>query len=351
MYSKLSKAREKFWITPELVEKLLPFLDPESILVLAQCYETVAGVLQGTCIWNQFIRRAFLDQENRSHLNLDVVRCLVGILKLMKKPKGPRADLLELICQRFPPEEHQQTFLHQSCPRHPEGHQTSREGFLLLEEVEGAFGSTDMKIETIYSERDYCNVSFWTAISARLTRCDEAMTSVEIIAFGIHNALAMRAFRIVLQFSPTASTYLEAMYVDIENLAMVQEFRNFLLICPEPREPLNLTIFAERGEIGNEGWELLAKAVQLRPGFVESIICSHHVLQEAKMEDIRVVWEVVGDVELGHYLHDWNESLKWSDGEKAWERLVQIIEMTEDDLNKDIEEKEGCEGCLSESEM
>ena len=95
----------------------------------------------------------------------------------------------------------------------------------------------------------------------------------------------------------------------------------------------------------------VAKAVQLRPGFVESIICSHHVLQEAKMEDIRVVWEVVGDVELGHHLHDWNESLKWSDGEKAWERLVQIIEMTEDDLNKDIEEKEGCEGCLSESEM
>ena len=38
------------------------------------------------------------------------------------------------------------------------------------------------------------------------------------------------------------------------------------------------------GEIGNEGWELLAKAVQLRPGFVESIICSHHVLQEAKVK-------------------------------------------------------------------
>ena len=43
MYSKLSKAREKFWITPELVEKLLPFLDPDSILVLARCYEPVAA--------------------------------------------------------------------------------------------------------------------------------------------------------------------------------------------------------------------------------------------------------------------------------------------------------------------
>ena len=66
------------------------------------------------------------------------------------------------------------------------------------------------------------------------------------------------------------------------------------------------------------------------------------------MEDTRVIWEVVGVVELGHELHDWRENFKRSDGEKAWEKLVQTIEMTEADLKRAIEEKEECDGCLSE---
>ena len=32
-------AERKFWSTPELVEKLLPFLDPSSVLSLCACFE------------------------------------------------------------------------------------------------------------------------------------------------------------------------------------------------------------------------------------------------------------------------------------------------------------------------
>ena len=54
---------------------------------------------------------------------------------------------------------------------------------------------------------------------------------------------------------------------------------------------------------------------------------------------MRVIWEVVGDVELVHHFKDWNENFKKRDGEKAWRKLAQVIDMTEDELNRDIERR------------
>ena len=87
-------------------------------------------------------------------------------------------------------------------------------------------------------------------------------------------------------------------------------------------------------EIGNEGWGLLAKAVALRPGFVERISCCHSVLQEATKEDMRLIWEVVGNHELVHEMV--NENFKIWDGKEAWRRLAVVIDMTEDELIRDI---------------
>ena len=98
MSSKLSEAVKKFWKTPE---KLLPFLDPESTLNLARSTDKVPGILQGPHVWNQFIRRACPPWQ----IDIDVVRCLVRIMKLMKNPEDPRQYLLELICESFPPKE------------------------------------------------------------------------------------------------------------------------------------------------------------------------------------------------------------------------------------------------------
>ena len=214
---------------------------------------------------------------------------------------------------------------------------------MLLEEVESAFSSTEMKIEMINNSSGYWNNSVWSAISTRLTRCEDTMTSVRIRDIVIHDLRAMKAFRTVLQFSPATSTDLETMHVDLKNLAMVEEFRNLSLFCPEriPSEPLDLLINSrlEHRDIGNKGWESLAKTVKLRPGFVHQVACCHHVLQEAKKEDMRVIWEVVGDVELVHDFEDWNENFKRRDGEKAWRRLAQVMDMTEEELNRDIEEK------------
>ena len=71
---------------------------------------------------------------------------------------------------------------------------------MLLEEVERAFGSTHLKIETIDSDSGYWKDSEWFALSGTLNRCQETMTSVEIGDFEISNVTTLKAFRTLLQF-------------------------------------------------------------------------------------------------------------------------------------------------------
>ena len=48
---------KKFWKIPELVEKLITFLDAESVSELAQAHHITVQVLQGTHSWNKLVRR------------------------------------------------------------------------------------------------------------------------------------------------------------------------------------------------------------------------------------------------------------------------------------------------------
>ena len=68
MASNFSETEWKVWETPEIVEKLLPFLDPESIFALARFHEKIPAILQGTFIWSQFIRRTSPFTDDRSEL-------------------------------------------------------------------------------------------------------------------------------------------------------------------------------------------------------------------------------------------------------------------------------------------
>ena len=242
--------------------------------------------------------------------------------------------------------------MHMDCLTHPEGHDITLEGLVLLNEVESAFGSTVLKIESIHDHvEDIWSWNFWSALSGTLSRCDQMMTSVDIRLVAIADLGSMKAFRTVLQFSPVTSTNLERIDIDIDNLAMAQELRNLVLICPQLKEPVVPPWWCEDEDIpinvqctivsniGQEGWQSLAKAVQLRPGFLEKITSPHHVMQEAKMEDVRVIWEIVGNVDLQHELHDWSENYnrRIEIAGTHWNRLVWIIQMAEEDLKREIE--------------
>ena len=88
-------AAQKVWATPELAEKILPFLNFESILRLAQSELLNRDILQGPCVWNKLIRRRWGNDRP------EVVKILVRILKLMKDPSTAmldRPDLREKTC-------------------------------------------------------------------------------------------------------------------------------------------------------------------------------------------------------------------------------------------------------------
>ena len=51
-------AEEIFWRTPEVVEKLIEFLDRRSILILATCHDLTKHILQRTSVWPKVIRRS-----------------------------------------------------------------------------------------------------------------------------------------------------------------------------------------------------------------------------------------------------------------------------------------------------
>ena len=68
MASTMSEAEKIFWETPELLEKLLPFLDPESTLTLVQCHKKILRILEGPYMWNQLIRRACPFSDERDGL-------------------------------------------------------------------------------------------------------------------------------------------------------------------------------------------------------------------------------------------------------------------------------------------
>ena len=103
------EATRKFWEIPELVEKLLPFLDLESTFHLAQTHQLTQDILQGSHIWNKLIMRTLLQDGGLGENSLleekiEAVKLLVAILKLMKDPKLNMLDLLDTICKRCPPD-------------------------------------------------------------------------------------------------------------------------------------------------------------------------------------------------------------------------------------------------------
>ena len=83
-----NEAEKKFWKSPELVEGLLPFLDPPSILELAKVHPLTTGVIQSTYNWSRLIRRSCPHPTENIGLEQKVaeVEPIIGILKMMGSP-------------------------------------------------------------------------------------------------------------------------------------------------------------------------------------------------------------------------------------------------------------------------
>ena len=252
-----SEAERKFWETPELLETLFSWLDLKAILNLARVMDKESLQVGITSkIWNKLIRhncpvdergRLFggfpqdRDSFHRVYHNLKLqeaehaVRNLATILKLMEQPNDLLLDLLDVICEGTPPLANVRRPLGASnqlqivCPRHPEPHNVSTAGFLLLEEVERALGTTEQTLQTI--DCDFLSEATISAIGSRMTRQQDPVTPVRFSSSG----------RIEIQTEKDAGVFHALMSGQVEFV-----------------EPINLVV---QGSLGGEGWEAVAKAI------------------------------------------------------------------------------------------
>ena len=79
----LSEAEKKVWGCPELLERLLVFLDPDSLVSLAEAHEPANSVL-GKTLWNKLVKQVCQgsgrssSRECASYKDLMLMRMKVG---------------------------------------------------------------------------------------------------------------------------------------------------------------------------------------------------------------------------------------------------------------------------------
>ena len=185
------EAEVMFWMTPELVENLLSFLDPASILVLAKTHPLTREVLQSGINWTRFLERSCPKQSftlrprfqqllppekpwwTHQHLIVslmehyarEALEPVIEILLLIGKPESHLLQLMDFICKNFPPYVERERFIpshnivivtEREIPDHvkvacpcQEVHEVSTFGLELLEKVERRTGTCVQQVDTI----------------------------------------------------------------------------------------------------------------------------------------------------------------------------------------------------------
>ena len=308
-----NEAEKKFWKSPELVEGLLPFLDPPSILELAKAHPLTAGVMQGTFNWTRFIKRSCPYPPADGMNNVAEVRTIVGILQIMGNPQFHLLALLDIICERFTPAA--DPFAHGikvTCPSH-KVHNVSPLGFMLLESVEGAINSSEQKVESI--ELTNIEGPLIQALKYRVTRQESAIRQIETHWFSIQTQNDAEDFLTLAQ------------------LTEVFGFRRLFV-----------------GPIGEGGWTVLAETLRLLPplvddfnqyeldedgerkrGFQALLVGARNFMLDGRREDVKAIWDALPE---GTFLlmrgvkttADGPLSLKWFRSQEDWMMLVLYLD-------------------------
>ena len=277
------EAEQKFLNIPEVVEKLILLLDPASTLHLAQSGVLSKDTFQKSLTfkaWNELVERAYnsaeddedvdnwLDEEDGDgdvRVRQDVWD-LVEILNLkeLEDPSAHLIPLLHLVSEvssvtRFYNKYYAPVEI--ICPCWPKPHTVHARDVVLLEEVEGALGTTVQSIKSIFKDEQF---DMWEdqllAFSSRVSPQKEILTSLEIWSMIIiEDKSSVEAF----------ATLLQAQSASVEGVRV-------------------------EGAIGEEGWHLLARALESRSDpemYLGSVEITRTAFAEARKDDIKVIWD------------------------------------------------------------
>ena len=186
---------KKFWTLPELGEKLISFLDPLSTWCLFQSNLVEKETLQKSLTskaWSKLIRQSSL-QRGRLFEKMEDVKVLVKILHFveLEEPILLLMPLLDMICESCPGSD-----VEVLCPCRLEPHSVSTHGFLLLEEVEAAFSTTEQSLKKV----GWLSDDVLLAVSSRMSRQKkETVTSIFASYLPVKDTSSVEALLPLLQ--------------------------------------------------------------------------------------------------------------------------------------------------------
>ena len=179
-----------------------------------------------------------------------------AILRLLKTPKVFQSKLLNSICAKFPSVLKGDRGIQVVGPGVADSKLVSSFRFLLLEEVEGVLGTTEMSISSM---RMYNLVEpVLSALGSRMTR----------------------------QLLPVTSASIEIIQILDEN--SVQAFDGLMHI----QQTINMCLRV-RENIGRAVWEMVAKAIKHLLGLIWAVIVPREALVEASRVDINSIWDAL----------------------------------------------------------
>ena len=162
------RAVRQFWETPDLVEKLLPYLDLTSTKLLAESHKLTRQMLRKAFIWKKLIQR-MLPREEKINFPCDIfgmplpfeddplleserrkAKILAEILTLIKGGSLAQLELalvlIHAVGERNPPNFLPIIDVTCSCLQ---THRVSPWGFILLVEIEASLGSSMLEVATV----------------------------------------------------------------------------------------------------------------------------------------------------------------------------------------------------------
>ena len=176
-----------------------------------------------------------------------------------------------------------------TCSTH-QSHTVSPLGYLLLAEVEDAFGSMEHKIEGLVV--DFLEEPWLTSLSLRQ---EEAMG------------------------------WFDTYTVRCDSRESTEVIASLIQRCPN----LNLRVLKIRGDIEAEGWRQLAKALRASPKVVRHIDTNKRFALVGGREDLRGIWESLGPRGSWSVLGNGWATFYRQDGkeadERAWKMLMNRI--------------------------
>ena len=293
-------AVKKFLQTPDLLEKLLPYLDADTTLSLAQSKISclVKHLKDYPEVWIKMVQRTLPGDNkvepalywrywNRVRESFEGKRVkmqnLAGILKMVDDADSQVSHLrhlLDTICVKSPPDDGR-CYIQIGSTSHG-FHLVSPLGFLLLEEVEAALGSKMQNVSRVVLGI-YLNAlePLMQALAARVVRQQQNLTRMEMK-------------RIVVRSKEDAEAFLTLM----ENCETV--------VCTGTLtggEELPGMQYHIRGNIEEGGWAAMARASSMAPVWL--VRATREMMQAGKREDLKAVGRAV--VDDGHWIvEDWD---------------------------------------------